>query len=140
MQDYLLIFLGTEAIIFILRCLKAKIFILKNCQPPTPTPRINCTSPNKKRDQFQPYPNSTDCHTKHIARLHGLWPSIVKETYLFIIYSSKIIFPELDAIICLSNKLKHCKINFEVGTSFFYTRTWHVIVKKLSGTRSAFLQ
>ena len=28
MQDYLFIFLGTQAIIFILRCLTAKIFIL----------------------------------------------------------------------------------------------------------------
>ena len=24
---------------------------------------------------FYPYPNSTDCYTKHIAMLHGLWPS-----------------------------------------------------------------
>ena len=29
----------------------------------------------KKGDQFQPFPNSTDCHTKHIAILNGLWPS-----------------------------------------------------------------
>ena len=41
----------------------------------TPPPPNNCTSPNKKRDQFQPFPNITDCHTKHIAMLHGLWPS-----------------------------------------------------------------
>ena len=38
-------------------------------------PQINCTSPNKKRDQFQRFPNSTHCHTKHIAIIHGLWPS-----------------------------------------------------------------
>ena len=31
--------------------------------------------PLTKRDQFQPFPNSTDCHTKHIAMLHGLRPS-----------------------------------------------------------------
>ena len=31
--------------------------------------------PQQKRDQFQPFPNSTDCHTKHIAMPHGLWPS-----------------------------------------------------------------
>ena len=28
---------------------------------PPPSPRINCTPP-KKRDKFQPFPNSTDCH------------------------------------------------------------------------------
>ena len=34
--------------------------------PASPPPlRINCSSPNKKRDHFQPFPNSTDCHTKH---------------------------------------------------------------------------
>ena len=33
----------------------------------------------KKRDQFQPFPNSTDCHTKHIAMIHGLWPSSIYE-------------------------------------------------------------
>ena len=32
----------------------------------------------KKRDQFQPFPNSTDCHTKHIAMIHGLRPSTYK--------------------------------------------------------------
>ena len=42
---------------------------------PAPTPlRINCSSPNKKRDKFQPFPN---CHTKHIAMPHGLLPSIL---------------------------------------------------------------
>ena len=44
----------------------------------SPPPQIYCTSPNKKKgggDQFQSFPNSTDCHTKHIAMLHGLWPS-----------------------------------------------------------------
>ena len=59
-------------VFLVLSCLTAKIFILKNCQPP---PSINRTSPNEKRDQFQPFPNSTDCHTKHIAMFHGLWPS-----------------------------------------------------------------
>ena len=44
-------------------------------QTASPLPRINYTSLNKKRDQFQPFPNSTDCHTKHIVMLHGLWPS-----------------------------------------------------------------
>ena len=43
---------------------------------PAPLPlKFNCSSTNKQRDQFQPLPNSTDCHTKHIAMLHGLWPS-----------------------------------------------------------------
>ena len=55
-----------------------KIYILKNCQPPPPGPRPESTVRplTKKRDQFQPFPNSTDCHTKNIAMLHGLWPSI----------------------------------------------------------------
>ena len=44
----------------------------KNCQPPPLPLRINYSSPNK-RDQFQSFPNRTDCHTKPIA--HGLWPS-----------------------------------------------------------------
>ena len=71
MQDYLFIFLGTQARIFVFRCLTARIFILKNCPPP-----INCTSPNKQKgDQFQPSPHSTDCHT--IPMLHGLWHSII---------------------------------------------------------------
>ena len=44
---------------------------------PAPPPlRFNCSSLNKNRDQFQPFPNSTDCHTKHIAMPNGLWPSI----------------------------------------------------------------
>ena len=49
-----------------LRCLTARIFM-----PPQSTVRPL----SKNRDQFQPFPNSTDCHTKHIAMLHGLWPS-----------------------------------------------------------------
>ena len=32
-----------------------------------PTLGINCSSPNKTRDQFQPFPNSTYCHTNHIG-------------------------------------------------------------------------
>ena len=49
------------------------IYFLKTCQPPSPL-RMNCLSPNKK-DQFQPFTNSTDCRTKQIAMPHGLWPS-----------------------------------------------------------------
>ena len=49
----------------------------KNCQPAPPPLRINCSSPNKKGDHFQLFPNSTDCNTKHIAMLHGLWPSFI---------------------------------------------------------------
>ena len=45
----------------------------KKLSAPHPPLRINCSSPNKRRDQFQPFPNSTDCHTKHIAMPHGLW-------------------------------------------------------------------
>ena len=41
----------------------------------SPPFKINCSSPNKERDQFQPFPNSTDCHNKHLAMPHGLWPS-----------------------------------------------------------------
>ena len=50
----------------------------KNCQRPPPLPPESTvrSSPNKKRDQFQPFLISTDCHTKHIA--HGLWPSMCK--------------------------------------------------------------
>ena len=59
-------------------CFPAKIFIQKLPAPASPPPRINSTSPNKKRDQFKPFPDSTDCHTKHIAMLHGLWPSVIK--------------------------------------------------------------
>ena len=68
-------FLGTQAIILILRCFTAKIFIFKNCQPPPPLPESTVRPLTKKRDQFQPFPNSTDCHTKHIAMPHGVWPS-----------------------------------------------------------------
>ena len=49
---------------------------LKNCQPP-PSPESTVRPLTKNRNQFQPYPNSTDCHTKHIAMLHGLWPSYI---------------------------------------------------------------
>ena len=45
---------------------------------PAPSPRIHCTSPKIKRDQFHSFPNSTNYHTKHIALLHGLWPSLIK--------------------------------------------------------------
>ena len=70
MQAYLFIFLGSQAIVFILKCLTAKIFILKNCQPPLPESTVGPLTKKKG-----PFPNSTDCHTKHIAMLHGLWPS-----------------------------------------------------------------
>ena len=46
--------------------------------PAPPPPRINFTSPSQKKDQLQPFPHSTDCRTKHIAMLHGLWPSSVE--------------------------------------------------------------
>ena len=49
-----------------------KVFVGQdNCKPPSPL-RINCSSPNKERDHFQPFPNSTDCPTKHIAMPYGL--------------------------------------------------------------------
>ena len=38
-------------------------------------PPNHCTSPSKKRDQFQPFPNNTDCRSKQITMLHGLWSS-----------------------------------------------------------------
>ena len=41
----------------------------------TPPPLQNQLFVPKKWDQFQPFHNSTDCHTKHIAMPHGLWPS-----------------------------------------------------------------
>ena len=53
----------------------AGLFIQK-ITAPSPR-RINCSSPNKTRDQFQPFPISTDCHAKHIAMFHGLWPSYI---------------------------------------------------------------
>ena len=53
--------------------------------PPTPL-RINCSSSYKKRDQYKPFPTSTDCHTSHIAMPHGLWPSMVKEYRLPLFY------------------------------------------------------
>ena len=43
-----------------------------------PHPQSTVRPLTKKRDQFQPFPNSTDCHTKHIAMIHGLWPSMLK--------------------------------------------------------------
>ena len=52
--------------------------------PASPPFRINCSSPNKKRDQFQPFPNSTDCHTKHIAMSRGLWPSYSYHYTIFV--------------------------------------------------------
>ena len=77
MQDYLFIFLGTQATLNIyFKVFDAPdIYFKKLLAPP---PQLNCSSPNKKRDQFQPFPNSIDCHTKHIAMLHGLWPSLKK--------------------------------------------------------------
>ena len=42
---------------------------------PHPHPPNQLYVPLQKRDQFQPHPKSTDCNTKHIAMLHGLWPS-----------------------------------------------------------------
>ena len=50
------------------------IYLKKNLTAPPPF-RINSSSPYKKWDQFQLFHNSTDCHTKHIAMPHGLWPS-----------------------------------------------------------------
>ena len=47
---------------------------LKNASPPPP-PKLTVRPLTKKREQVQPFPNSTDCHTKHIAMLYGLWPS-----------------------------------------------------------------
>ena len=63
-----LIFLGTQAMIFILRCLTAKIFILKNCQP-SPLPPESTVRPLKKGTKFN--------HSQIVptAMLHGLWPS-----------------------------------------------------------------
>ena len=46
--------------------------------PDTPPPESIVRPLTKKRDQFQPFPNSTDCHTKHIAMPHGLWPNYFK--------------------------------------------------------------
>ena len=48
------------------------IYFKKTASPPPPESSLRPLT--KKRDQFQPFPNSTDCHTKHIAMLHGLWP------------------------------------------------------------------
>ena len=69
---------------------------LKNCQPPF---RISCSS-HKKGDQFQSFPNRTDCHTKHIAMFHGLWPSFGLK------YICKIKFP------LVINNLKHFQVDF----------------------------
>ena len=43
--------------------------------PPPPPPQNQLFVPYQKREQIQPFPNSTDFHTKHIAMIHGLWPS-----------------------------------------------------------------
>ena len=48
---------------------------LKKLPAPPPPPSESTVRPLKKRDHFQPFPYSTDCHTKHIAILHRLWPS-----------------------------------------------------------------
>ena len=53
------------------------IYFKKTASPPPPPPN-QLFVPYQKRDQFQPFPNSTDCHTKHISMPHGLWPSIYK--------------------------------------------------------------
>ena len=71
MQDYLFIFLGIQVGV----CLTARIFILKKLAVHTPFWESTVRPLNKKRDQFQPFPNSTDCHTKDISMPHGLWPS-----------------------------------------------------------------
>ena len=43
---------------------------------PAPLPSESSVCPlTKKKDQFQSFPNSTDCHTKHIGMPHGHWPS-----------------------------------------------------------------
>ena len=44
-------------------------------KPPAPPPQSTVRPLTKRKEQFQPFPNSTDCHTNHIAMLHGLWPS-----------------------------------------------------------------
>ena len=80
MQDYLFIFLGTQAIIFIIKCLTAKIFILKISPPPN-----QLYVPLQKRDQFQPFPNSTDCHTKHIATGFGLVCMKIRKIYAYVV-------------------------------------------------------
>ena len=49
---------------------------LKNLPAPPP-PSESTVRPLIKRDQFQPFPNSTDCHTKNKAMPHGLWPSSI---------------------------------------------------------------
>ena len=48
----LFIFLGTQVIIFIIRCLTAKTFILKILPPPP----INCTTPNQKKGPVSTIP------------------------------------------------------------------------------------
>ena len=83
MQDYLFILLGTQAIIFILRCPRRPRY----CQPP-PSPQNQLYVPLQKRDQCQPFPNSTDCQTKHIAMLHGFWPSMYYEDNSMVVHLS----------------------------------------------------
>ena len=56
------------------------IYLKKNCQS-TPS-ESTVRPPNKIRDQLKPFPNSTDCHTKHIAIPHWLWPSIPESNAL----------------------------------------------------------
>ena len=53
------------------------IFFKKTPRRPPPPPNQLFVPLQKKGpvNEFQPFPNSTDCHTKHIAMLHGLWPS-----------------------------------------------------------------
>ena len=43
---------------------------------PAPPPSESTVRPlTKKKDKFQPFPNSTDCHTKHISHALRVWPS-----------------------------------------------------------------
>ena len=55
------------------------IYLKKLPAPPPSPPRINFSSPYKKKGQVQPFPNCTDCHNKHIAMPHGLWLSVHKK-------------------------------------------------------------
>ena len=56
----------------ILRCLTAKLTA-------SPLPPDSTVRPLTKKG---PFPNSTDCHTNHIAMLHGRCPSITNITAL----------------------------------------------------------
>ena len=56
------------------------IYFKKTASPPPPSE--STFRPLTKKDQFQPFPNSTECHTKHIAMPHGLWPCIFLKEYV----------------------------------------------------------